>query len=192
MPLRASSHPGSPNSPSCSALAWYSCWPGLSPWGESWKRTRVARTAALTRYHYATQPTCWSCHSRMKLVWYIWYTVETPYSTIPYTTIFYITRWTHGPQNLQRPIRTRNLVIRFLNKTNLRVISLFTARAVDSEWTHMWPATSVNNDGRTDYLRLSHLMALSARVNNCLRCIRKGLTAFLRVTPPIRSMIKQF
>ena len=57
MPLRASSHPGSPNSPSCSALAWYSCWPGLSPWGESWKRTRVARTAALTRYRYATQPT---------------------------------------------------------------------------------------------------------------------------------------
>ena len=56
MPLRASSHPGSPNSPSCSALAWYSCWPGLSPWGESWKRTRVARTAALTRYRYATQP----------------------------------------------------------------------------------------------------------------------------------------
>ena len=58
MPLRASSHPGSPNSPSCSALAWYSCWPGLSPWGESWKRSRVARTAALTRYRYATQPTC--------------------------------------------------------------------------------------------------------------------------------------
>ena len=57
MPLRASSHPGSPNCPSCSALAWYSCWPGLSPWGESWKRTRVARTAALTRYRYATQPT---------------------------------------------------------------------------------------------------------------------------------------
>ena len=57
MPLRASSHPGSPNSPSCSALAWYSCWPGLSPWGESWKRTRVARTVALTRYRYATQPT---------------------------------------------------------------------------------------------------------------------------------------
>ena len=59
MPLRASSHPGSPNSPSCSALAWYSCWPGLSPWGESWKRTRVARTAALTRYRYATQPLSW-------------------------------------------------------------------------------------------------------------------------------------
>ena len=57
MPLRASSHPGSPNSPSCSALAWYSCWPGLSPRGESSKRTRVARTAALTRYRYATQPT---------------------------------------------------------------------------------------------------------------------------------------
>ena len=57
MPLRTSSHPGSPNCPSCSALAWYSCWPGLSPWGESWKRTRVARTAALTRYRYATQPT---------------------------------------------------------------------------------------------------------------------------------------
>ena len=59
MPLRASSHPGSPNSPSCSPLAWYSCWPGLSPWGESWKRTRVARTAALTHYRYATQPTMW-------------------------------------------------------------------------------------------------------------------------------------
>ena len=57
MPLRAPSHPGSPNSPSCSALAWYSCWPGLSPWGETWKRTWVARTAALTRYRYATQPT---------------------------------------------------------------------------------------------------------------------------------------
>ena len=75
MPLRASSHPGSPNSPSCSALAWYSCWPGLSPWGESWKRTRVARTAALTRYRYATQPTSGlvrefgaislSCHNKM-------------------------------------------------------------------------------------------------------------------------------
>ena len=57
MPLRASSHPGSPNSPSCSALAWYSCWLGLSPWGESGDRTPTARTAALTRYRYATQPT---------------------------------------------------------------------------------------------------------------------------------------
>ena len=57
MPLRASSHPGSPNSPSCSALAWYSCWPGLSPWGESGDRTPAARTAALTRYRYTTQPT---------------------------------------------------------------------------------------------------------------------------------------
>ena len=65
MPLRASSHPGSPNSPSCSALAWYSCWPGLSPWGKSWKRTRVARTAALTCYRYATQPTN---HLMFKLV----------------------------------------------------------------------------------------------------------------------------
>ena len=55
MPLRASSHPGSPNSPSCSAqVAWYSCWPGLSPWGESGDRTPAARTAALTRYRYAT------------------------------------------------------------------------------------------------------------------------------------------
>ena len=57
MPLRASSHPGSTNSPSCSALAWYSCWPGLSPWGESGDRTPAARTTALTRYRYATQPT---------------------------------------------------------------------------------------------------------------------------------------
>ena len=59
MPLRASSHPGSPNSPSCSALAWYSCWPGLSPWGESGYWTPLARTIALTCYHYTTQPT-WS------------------------------------------------------------------------------------------------------------------------------------
>ena len=57
MPLRASSHLGSPNSPSYPALAWYSCWLGLSPWDESVKWTRVARTAVLTRYRYATQPT---------------------------------------------------------------------------------------------------------------------------------------
>ena len=43
----------------------------------------------------------------------ILYTVETPYSTIPYTTIFYITRWTHGPQNLQRPIRTLIVLLGF-------------------------------------------------------------------------------
>ena len=70
MPLRASSHPGSPNSPSCSALPWYSWWPGLSPWGESWKRTRVARTAALTRYRYATQPTSWL----VRVVFVVWVT----------------------------------------------------------------------------------------------------------------------
>ena len=40
-------------------------------------------------------------------------TVETPYSTIPYTTIFYITRWTHGPQNLQRPTRTLIVLLGF-------------------------------------------------------------------------------
>ena len=50
------------------------------------------------------------------------FTVETPYSTIPYTTIFYITRWTHGPQNLQRPIRTLIVLLGFFIKTNLRVI----------------------------------------------------------------------
>ena len=41
------------------------------------------------------------------------YTVETPYSTIPYTTIFDITRWAHGPQNLQRPIRTLIVLLGF-------------------------------------------------------------------------------
>ena len=40
-------------------------------------------------------------------------TVETPYSTIPYTTIFDITRWAHGPQNLQRPIRTLIVLLGF-------------------------------------------------------------------------------
>ena len=50
----------------------------------------------------------------------------------------------------------------------------------------MWPAVDVNNDSRTDYLRLSHLTALPAGVNNHLRCIHKGLAAFSRVTPPIQ------
>ena len=72
MPPRASLHPGSPNSPSCSALAWYSCWPGLSLWAESWKRTRVARTAALTRYRYATQPAIYDTHT--KIVLFDWFT----------------------------------------------------------------------------------------------------------------------
>ena len=85
-----------------------------------------------------------------------------------------------------------NRVIRFSNKTNFRVICLFAARAIDSEWTPMWPAATVNNDGRTDYLRLSHLMALPAGVNNHLMSIHKGLTAFSRVNPPIEMMIKQF
>ena len=123
------------------------------------------------------------------LLKYIWNTVETPYSTIPYTTIFYITRWTHGPQNLQRPIRTLIVLLGFWINRKTRVICLFTARAVDwwtAEWTHMWPAAGVNNDGRTDYLRLSHLTTLPAGVNNHLRCIHKGSAAFPRVTPPIQ------
>ena len=115
------------------------------------------------------------------VVW--WYnTVETLYSTIPYTTIFYITRWTHGPQTLQRPIRTLIVLLCF----GIKQIFVRFVCAIDCEWTHMWPATSVNNDDRTDYLRLSHLTALSAGVNNHLRCIHKGLTAFSRVTPPIQ------
>ena len=44
MPLRLSSHPGSPNSPSCFALEWCSCWPELSPWGESGDRTPAGRS----------------------------------------------------------------------------------------------------------------------------------------------------
>ena len=116
------------------------------------------------------------------------HTVETPYSTILYTTIFYITRWTHGPQNLQRPIRTRIMLLGFWIKQIFGVICLFTARAFDSEWTHMWPATSVNNDGRTDYLRLSHLMALSAGVNNHLRCINGSRELLHR----FECTIKQF
>ena len=58
MPLRASSHPGSPNSPSCSALVWYSCWPGLSPWCDSGDRTPAARTAALPLHHSANRGAC--------------------------------------------------------------------------------------------------------------------------------------
>ena len=93
MPLRASLHPGSPNYPSCSALAWYSCWSALSPWGESWKRTRVARAAVLTRCRHATQPTCrrnmsnvsnaWRnvlelCNEPMNISWAIITTFTTP------------------------------------------------------------------------------------------------------------------
>ena len=40
-------------------------------------------------------------------------TVETLYGMIPYTMIFYITRWTHGPKNLQRPIRTLIVLLGF-------------------------------------------------------------------------------
>ena len=136
-----------------------------------------------------------ACHSIQASMWMeacICITLLTPYSTIPYTRIFNITRWAHGPQNLQRPIRTLIVLLGFRIKQSFRIICLFAARAIDSEWTHMWPAATVNNDGRTDYLRLSHLSALPPGVNNHLRCIHKGLTAFSRVTPPIQMMIKQF
>ena len=53
MPFRASPHPGSPNSPSCSAIAWYSCWPGLSPWGESGTEPRPL---ARQRWHATATP----------------------------------------------------------------------------------------------------------------------------------------
>ena len=56
MPLRASSHPGSPNCPSCSALAWHSCLLGLFPWGRSGKRNPVARTAVVIRWRYPSRP----------------------------------------------------------------------------------------------------------------------------------------
>ena len=55
MPLRASSHPGSPNYPSCSALAWYSFWPGSSPWDES---------LACQRRHAAATPLSQGVHLR--------------------------------------------------------------------------------------------------------------------------------
>ena len=71
------------------------------------------------------------------------------------------------------------------NSCNLFVYCLC-RRLWTAEWTHMWPAAGVNNDGRTDYLRLSHLTTLPAGVNNNLRCIHKGLAAFPRVTPPIQ------
>ena len=40
-------------------------------------------------------------------------TVETLYSMIPYTTIFDITRWADGPQNLQTSIRTLIVLLGF-------------------------------------------------------------------------------
>ena len=63
-------------------------------------------------------------------------TVETRYNTIPYNTISNITRWSHGPQNLQTHIRTL-IVLSFIWITLLRVIRWLIAHAVDSEWTHM-------------------------------------------------------
>ena len=44
---------------------------GIISLGESWKRTRVARTAALTRYRYATQPTVLSLLVMLCLV-FVW------------------------------------------------------------------------------------------------------------------------
>ena len=41
------------------------------------------------------------------------FTVETLSSTIPYTTIFYITWQTQGPQHLQRPIRILVVLLGF-------------------------------------------------------------------------------
>ena len=57
---------------------------------------------------------------------FLWYetrqslidTVETLYNTIPYTKMFDITRWTHGPQNLQRLIRTLIVLLGFRIKQN--------------------------------------------------------------------------
>ena len=48
-----------------------------------------------------------------KSIGHLFYTVETPYSMIPYTTKFHITWWTHGPQNLQRPIRILIVLLGF-------------------------------------------------------------------------------
>ena len=64
-------------------------------------------------------------------------TVEPLYNAIPYNTTFYITWRIHGPQNLQRPIRTLIMLLVFFYKTNLPAIWWITARALDSEWTHM-------------------------------------------------------
>ena len=115
------------------------------------------------------------------------YTVKTPYSTIPYTTKFHITPWTHGPQNLQRPIRTL-IVLSVIWIPNHRIILWIIARDTDSEWTHMCQRLS----GPADHLILSHLTAygiwaLFAGVNIHFSCIPKGITAFSRVTPLIRT-----
>ena len=120
-------------------------------------------------------------------------TVETLYSMILNNTKFYITRWTHGTK-IYKGLFGPESCHYFFNKTNLRVTCLFTACAIRSEWFHMWPAASVNNDSRTNYLRLSHFTALSAGVNNHLGCIHKGLTAWLsrKLLCQFECMIKQF
>ena len=69
MPLRASSHPGSPNSPSCSALAWYSCCPDYLPEAspgsepgsltrQRWHTTTTPLSQQLIRYPYAIPLKC--------------------------------------------------------------------------------------------------------------------------------------
>ena len=63
MPLRASSHPGIPNCPSCSAFAW----PGLSPSGGSGKRNPGrSHGCALPLRQSATRPQiAWLCKGVM-------------------------------------------------------------------------------------------------------------------------------
>ena len=90
----------------------YACWP--LPWapscrtpvakpGPGWGSLQYLRMGQSKYSVLINSLDPWRCGS----------TVETLYSTIPYTTIFYITWWTHGPQNLQRPIRTLIVLLGF-------------------------------------------------------------------------------
>ena len=119
-----------------------------------------------------------SSHVKNSLTERKWDTVETLYSMIPYTMVFDITRWPHGPQNLQRLIRTLIVLLGFLIKQTRVICCLLPMPSTLNEPTCDPLPTSVNNDGRTDYLRLSHLTALPTGVSDHLRCIHKGLTAF--------------
>ena len=81
------------------------------------------------------------------------YTVETPYSTIPYTTIFYITRWTHGPQNLQRPIRTLIVLLGFwIKQIVAQFVCLLSVPSTVNSWMNPHVARCRGQQWRQDRL----------------------------------------
>ena len=108
---------------------------------------------------------------------------------IPYTMIFYTTRWTRGPQNLQRPIRTLIMLFGFLIKPMFRVLICFllpVPGTLNEPTCGLLPVSTVTAGPITSDFHTLRLFPLESILNNHLRCIHKWLMAFSRVTSPIR------